>query len=96
MSIRSMIRVRAKKEGLDTFAVEAKVCVLWPYGGRSSRPLVSDAKPSDCVSNFCEVTTSTKRLSSHSKGAGLDTSAFALSPIRAVFLDGSRRVSNRQ
>ena len=54
--------------------------------------LESDADACDLRSIFCEVTASTKVLGSHSKGAGRHASAFALSPIRAVFLDSNRWV----
>jgi hypothetical protein len=53
---------------------------------------MSDARGSDLGSILRDVTASTKRLSSHSKVAGHETSGFALSPIRAVFLDSTRWV----
>ena len=55
--------------------------------------VISDARASDCISIFREVTASTKRpkFTQQSRQRGcVAASGFASSPIRAVFLDSNR------
>ncbi len=55
--------------------------------------LMSDAQPSDCISIFREVMASTKRRPQRQQSRQLrEANGFALSPIRAVFLDSNRWV----
>jgi len=57
--------------------------------------VISDARASDCISIFREVTASTKRpkFTQQSRQRGcVAASGFASSPIRAVFLDSNRWV----
>jgi hypothetical protein len=61
--------------------------------GDDPRPLMSDAWGCDSVSIFREVTASTKMLlQTQQSRRPTKTSGFALSPIRAVFLDSNRWV----
>lgn len=65
----TVIRVRPKKKA-PALAGRGRSFRLSPYGGRSPAFLISDADASDRGSFLRDVTASTKRLSSHSKGAG--------------------------
>ena len=73
---------------------EPKFTSLGRMGDVHHRPSMSDASGSDCRSIFCEVMASTKRSKFRDSKAVslLGANGFALSPIRAVFLDSSRWV----
>ena len=59
---------------------------MWPYGGRSPALRCHGAHASHCISIFCEVIASTKRLSSHSKAAGPRNQRLCLVPHTCRFL----------
>jgi hypothetical protein len=58
-----LIRVRHEKEA-STFGESRPKFASFGRMGDDPRPLMSDARESDCISIFREVTASTKRLSS--------------------------------
>jgi hypothetical protein len=68
--LHTVIRVRSKKEGPDALAGRGQSLRLLAVWGTITGLFDADACASDLGSNLRDVTASTKRLSSHSKGAG--------------------------